>query len=296
MTRGNDDRDRGFVLISALWAAMILAALSLAVLWMVREQAHIARNVATGWLLRETADAGLHWAAAKAANADLERFAPDAARPGALYAPLVLDGRQVSVTLSLERGRLALNQASEEQLIALLEAAGEQTLAARRLAAAILDWRDADDLARLNGAEASGYRSAGLAYTPRNGDFGAPEELAQVLGMTPALLEQIRDSVTVYPVEGRLDERFAPALVHAALAELGATPVPEGANSAAAMRNAASARGALIRIVAYCCEGARFPIAREAVLRLTDRAEDPFLIYHWADSMQPTTKPRSERP
>ena len=64
--------------------------------------------------------------------------------------------------------------------------------------AAILDWRDADDLKRPNGAEEPDYRAAGKTYKPANAPFDSVGELQRVLGVTPALVARIADSLTVY--------------------------------------------------------------------------------------------------
>lgn len=48
----------------------------------------------------------------------------------------------------------------------------------------ILDWRDADDLPRMHGAEAGTYKSQGLLYKPANGPFNVMSELLLVFGVT----------------------------------------------------------------------------------------------------------------
>lgn len=63
----------------------------------------------------------------------------------------------------------------------------EREKEADRLADAILDWRDGDDLTRLNGAEGEYYQNRGLPYLPANGSFQSLTEQLLVRGMTPAL-------------------------------------------------------------------------------------------------------------
>ena len=62
---------------------------------------------------------------------------------------------------------------------------------AQRTLEAILDWRDADDLKRPNGAEAPDYQAAGSKYVPTNSPFESVGELQRVLGVTPALMARI---------------------------------------------------------------------------------------------------------
>jgi len=56
------------------------------------------------------------------------------------------------------------------------------------IADAILDWIDADDTPRENGAEADYYASLAPPYAPRNGSPETIEELLLVRGVTPQLL------------------------------------------------------------------------------------------------------------
>jgi general secretion pathway protein K len=50
-----------------------------------------------------------------------------------------------------------------------------------------MDWRDPDDLHRVNGAENEYYRSLTPPYTARNGPFDTVEDLLWVRGMTTGL-------------------------------------------------------------------------------------------------------------
>jgi type II secretory pathway component PulK len=52
----------------------------------------------------------------------------------------------------------------------------------------IQDWRDADNLHRLNGAEDDYYLSRPTPYRAKNGDFESIDELLLVKGMTPEIL------------------------------------------------------------------------------------------------------------
>lgn len=76
---------------------------------------------------------------------------------------------------------LSINQASSTQVLALLSGSGIPSAQAESLTAALVDWRDTDQVVSKNGAEAGWYHSQGRA-TPRNGPFGAMSELALVRG------------------------------------------------------------------------------------------------------------------
>jgi general secretion pathway protein K len=76
-------------------------------------------------------------------------------------------------------------------------------------AAAILDWSDNDDLARVNGAEKQQYQDTGLNYQPRNRPFQSLEELQMVLGMDAATFNWIEPLITVYSSQTQVDLQLA---------------------------------------------------------------------------------------
>ncbi len=51
----------------------------------------------------------------------------------------------------------------------------------------IEDWRDANDLARINGAESDYYLKLPVPYRPRNGNLQDLAELLQIKGITPEI-------------------------------------------------------------------------------------------------------------
>jgi len=66
----------------------------------------------------------------------------------------------------------------------------------------LLDWTDTDDLARINGAEASFYRSQELPYVPRNFALQYKEELGFVKGFDKGVYETVRPYFTLLPAPG----------------------------------------------------------------------------------------------
>jgi type II secretory pathway component PulK len=61
----------------------------------------------------------------------------------------------------------------------------------------ILDWRDADDLPRINGGEREEYIKANMPVIPANRPFSSTDELRHVLFMTPEVFAQMRPFITV---------------------------------------------------------------------------------------------------
>ncbi len=125
-------------------------------------------------------------------------------------------GTDLRISVFNEMSRINLNQAEPELLESLLRALDVPEDEANALSSAITDWRDDDDLARLNGAEDGDYKQAGLAFGAKDEPFVAVEELRQVLGMTPDIYRRLAPEVTVENEGGALAEEFASPAVLAA--------------------------------------------------------------------------------
>ena len=125
---------------------------------------------------------------------------------------------EVEVSLVDEGGKLDLNQADVPLLGALLRAVGVDQGQADRLAAAIADWRDTDQLSQpAGGGEDPDYANAGLPYGAKDAELESVAELQQVLGFTPAIYARLEPHVTVFSGRARPDPAFASAEVLDAL-------------------------------------------------------------------------------
>jgi general secretion pathway protein K len=98
----------------------------------------------------------------------------------------------VAIAVTDVGGLVDLNAASASLLEWLLRGLGVAPDKAVALAAAIVDFRDEDDVPAVNGAESAAYHAAGLAHGPKNAPFETLTELDQVLGMDLALLNRLR--------------------------------------------------------------------------------------------------------
>ncbi len=85
------------------------------------------------------------------------------------------------------------------------------------LADAVMDWRDPDQLHRLNGAEDDDYRTAGKAYGAKDAPFESVEELQLVLGMTSEIYTKLWPAVTVLSPRATVDTSVASPLVNRAV-------------------------------------------------------------------------------
>lgn len=96
-------------------------------------------------------------------------------------------GDNAAVAFQDVRGLISLNGiglsgSGREPLERLLGTYGLDAEASGRLVDALLDYRDADSLRRLNGAEREDYSAAGRQADLRNNDLKVPNELARVYG------------------------------------------------------------------------------------------------------------------
>lgn len=316
---------RGVALVAVLWVLTLLAVLATAVTVDARTDMALARNAEAGARAEALADAAiLHTvvalrsepegpeeaesplAAFIASRPQLEdsivrRMGPERmmealplatsgvpvdGRPSAM----AVGGGTVTVSVQAAGGLIDLNTAQDALLEGLFMQTGQDIKAAQRLAAAIRDYTDADDLVREGGGEAPDYIRAGLP-PPKNAPFQVPEELRLVLGMTGELYAAVRPAITVWSGRPGIDPRLAPPLVLWALpggnevqierlladraAGIARTPRLTGVDDVTSLT-----RGRTFAVCAEARSGAaRF--VRDVVIRLDARGKG-FEVLRWA--------------
>ena len=104
----------------------------------------------------------------------------------------------IRIRIFSEVGKIDINKADQTLLQNLMTFAPVDTDHQSKLVNAILDWRDADDLVHIDGAEKEEYQQAGLNYQPSNKPFESTEELQLILGMNKSVLSWLEPLVTVY--------------------------------------------------------------------------------------------------
>jgi general secretion pathway protein K len=229
MARGRPPRaSAGIALILVLWVLTLLAVMAIGLTAAQRTETALAENQIDQARFMALSDAAIAYAmysflmpadaladpATGAAPEDPEAQAwvPNGAPRGFTFA-----GSTVEIAVFNEGSRINLNTAEPALLAALFEAAGVVEEDAATLADAVADFRDADDLRLLNGAEDDDYADAGRALGAKDEPFTAVEELQQVLGVDRALYQQVAPALTVDAPGNAIDQAFAPALVLAAL-------------------------------------------------------------------------------
>lgn len=199
-------RQHGVAFIIVVWLLALLTILLGAFALISRTEGMQARHMYDATVARYAAEAGINQAAYFLSVPDQElRWIPD----GREY-QVVFDEFDIRVKVTDESGLIDLNAADIGTLTELFAGIGVEQDQADALAAAIQDWRDADDLVSPNGAEDAEYAAAGYSWGPRNAPFDLVSELLQVLGMTPEIYRQVERSLTVYAGQSRPNLAFAP--------------------------------------------------------------------------------------
>jgi type II secretory pathway component PulK len=106
---------------------------------------------------------------------------------------IALGPGRFSYRITDEDSRLNLNSASREQLMRLLQELGVDRQAQDVIADSILDWKDANEEHRLNGAESDYYLALPVPYKSKNANFDSVEELLQVRGVTSEIFYGTQD-------------------------------------------------------------------------------------------------------
>lgn len=268
-------RQRGFALVTVLWAAMILAAVAASIIATARSEARLEHTRYATAQLGAIAEGAIEIAI-------LHMLDPSpAAEPAADGLPFALPfgGRRVAMRVEDEAGKIDLNMAQGELLRRLFIAVGVEPMAAQALVDKVLDWREAGSGRRLNGAKAEDYHAAGYAYGPRQAPFQSVAELRLVMGMTPALYARVAPSLTVYSQSAWADPAFAPPDVLSALAAMGTAPASQILARRAAGQGAPVMIGHAFTIAAEADAAGGLRVRREAVVRLTGSPSLPLVVY-----------------
>ena len=207
-------RVRGAALLLVLWLTALLAALIGAFAVTARMESLQGQIVRDGSVARERARAGIDYALVRIADQQQRtRWLPDGRAYDWTFAGSPLRIRAVD-----ESGKVDLNQADARLLEQLLRVRGVPEETAPGLAAAILDWRDADSFNQpQGGAEDPDYAAAGLEYGAKDAPFESVAELQQVLGMTPEFYDRVAPFLTLYSGRTLPDANYAPGPVLVAM-------------------------------------------------------------------------------
>ncbi len=217
--------EKGIALLMVLWILTILMVLVLSFSFMTKTDIYATLSFKEGTEKKLLAEAGTE-------RGILELFYRNANKNQAIilegHEIWKIDGRsykdkmgegEYSVRLTDESGKIGINaitDANSDILRNLIKTLGVQEEEVNTIVDSILDWKDADDLHHLNGAEDDYYMSLPNPYKAKNANFDTLEELLLVKGMTSEILygndEQkgIIDLLTVYSSTNKINVNAAP--------------------------------------------------------------------------------------
>lgn len=203
-------RQGGVALVLVLWVITLLSVIAGNFAFSMRGEAQIARNLISAAQAQALADAGVQkaWFELSKPPTDLQRWQAN----GVAHA-FAFNGTVLQVTIQDETGKIDLNTAPDALLQGLFKSTGLSEEAGAGLADAVVDWRDADKLKRLHGAEEDEYRAAGKSYVPTNSPFETLDELLRVLGMSQDLYRKLAPALTVYSKQPGVNTAVAPSEV-----------------------------------------------------------------------------------
>lgn len=224
-SRATAGGDKGIALIMVLWVLTVLMVIALSFSYMGRTESQTSLAFRQGVEKKFLAEAGIEKGVAEILYAKMnpnpqvvlgggETWKMD----GTPYTVKTDDG-YYTVSIVDESGKININTLTDASAIILknlLTNSGIEAAGADVIVDSILDWKDADDLTRLNGAESDYYMSLPNPYKAKNANFDTLEELLLVRGMTSEILygsdkkKGIIDFLTVNSMGGGINVNAAP--------------------------------------------------------------------------------------
>ncbi len=243
--------ERGFALLVVLWTLVFFGLLVAHLAASGRTETVLTVNLLRTAKLEAAADGAIQQVIFGLMRRDQSRLAP-----GGTYRVRIA-GTEVSVRAQSQTGLVNPNVVQVGLLRALMIRLGVYPPAAASLAAAIIDWRSPGQAPTEHGAKAPQYRAAGLTYGPPGEPFRDLGELADVLGMTPELLQHLRPHLTLW-WDGDPDPAYADPVVQLALRDTG-SPAANGRERADSY---------VVALFASAVDGRGGHVVRRAIVRI----------------------------
>ena len=205
----NNISSQGFALISVLWITAFLAVIAGSVSYQARASLGIAKNVVASFKTKHAAEGAMLLSIHKLINrGELQGYVLK--NPNYNYE---IDNLFVSISVTDESGKVDINLAPIDLIKSLFIAVGLDEKRSALIAGAVGDWRDQDNLKRVDGAEDQDYAASGLTYEAKDDEFDSIDELSLVLGMTPEIFNKVRPYVTVYAQDLGVNTALASSVV-----------------------------------------------------------------------------------
>jgi general secretion pathway protein K len=193
----------GFALLAVTLVMALLGVVVTELAFSMRLEAAMVRSYKDSILARYLAEAGIQQGIREVLNDATVHGLDDAGQVMFYQAPqsgttpkalpelprshVQLGAGEFSYRITDEEARLNVNARQSGALERLLMALDVDKQERDVIVDSIEDWRDANDLARINGAESDFYLQLPVPYRPRNGNLQDLAELLQIRGITPEL-------------------------------------------------------------------------------------------------------------
>ncbi len=191
----------GVALVIVIWVLSLLTLMAGSFALTMRRETAVTISMYDHALIQTLAQSGVSMAQKMLLLTDKSKQWHD---DGSLY-QFSLQNAVIRVKILSEAGKFSLNKVDSVTLGQIMAQTELDQTAQQALVSAILDWRDADDLVRINGAEKNEYKAAGLPYGPANQPFRSMQELQQVVGMTPKVYRQLKKLFSLYNIQSKVN-------------------------------------------------------------------------------------------
>jgi len=277
-----DKQENGFVLVSVIWIAGLLAVVATAFIVSVRSHTLAGSNI-------------IHNAKAEAAADGMAlftafRLATDANVAFKLNGDVSYcrwqDNINIAISIQDQGGLVDLNTASPELLGALLGSLGPGKDQSTAILSALQDFRDPDSQSASGGVEVEVF--PGKNYGPKNAPLAIPEEIDQVPELDETLFHRLMPFVTTYSQQPGIDFSRAPQQLLALLGD---------GDFARQFASPSASKTFGIDIIAELKNGSRF--RRQAFISLMRQPHRPFAVLTWRrgrDHAEPAPFPKNAQP
>ncbi|HXI82871.1 MAG TPA: type II secretion system minor pseudopilin GspK [Verrucomicrobiae bacterium] len=186
--------NRGIAIVIVLWVVLVLSLLISGFAFTMHVETQVAsyarKELKAEMLARsgvEVARMELIVGALSPTNSGIDALNQEWATNALMYVDHELGDGIYNVKVTDEESKIPINRATDLQLKRLFGLLGADPADGDVITDSILDWIDADDLTRLNGAESDYYQSLSPPYRAKNAPLDRVEELLLIRGVTPEL-------------------------------------------------------------------------------------------------------------
>ena len=281
-------RESGVALVVTLWALILVSILAAGVINSSRTARALAVNERERATAQAAADAGVNRALFMLLNSRSSvHWRADGSKHN-----FIIGDIDISLTVQDEGGKLDLNRGAPNLLLNLFVSTGLDTIQAQALLDCVMDWKDSNNLRRLNGAEDAEYLHANLGYSPRNSAFQSVSELGLVIGVSSVLLKRIEPALTVYSHSANIDATVAPFEALLALPEMTIERAEkiledrltqENGGKIFALQNESALAGRVFTIESVANLSDRYQYTRKAIVRISGNPLAPYWVYEWRE-------------